>query len=215
MKTRRLLKIFISTCLIMILIVILVNWRSPDNQRAKLCQNSKMLTQIAVKNYDADGVKLRGGTFWRQVSLDSKKQLRIIIFPEALDSQTWSKFAKPSIQYIGKGGDDSWKEWLRPDYFYVLDVPPQATALAFGRLCYRNGDVEVESIKKIQEVSPGKIIINDKIYLAHPFPSPKINPSTIIVNAGSNYLDALGTQTEVYFTNVSLSPLPEKNQKRR
>ncbi|MFH7027511.1 MAG: hypothetical protein ACHBN1_19455 [Heteroscytonema crispum UTEX LB 1556] len=118
-----------------------------------------------------------------------------------------------SIQYIGKGGDDGWQEWLRPDYFYLLQVPRQATGLAFGRLCYRNGDAEVEFIKKLKQIFTGKIIINDKIFLSHSSPLPTINPSTVIVNTGSNELDSLGTQTDVYFTTASLSTTPEKHKK--
>ncbi|WP_256973608.1 hypothetical protein [Nostoc sp. T09] len=169
-----------------------------------MCHSSKTLTQIAVKNYDNSGVKFRDGTYIIKVSLSGKKELKVIIFPKALSSQTWSKVPQSSIQYIGKGGDDSWQEWLHPDYFYLLTVPPQATGLAFGRLCYRNGDVDVESIKKLKQISSGKIIINDKIYVLHSSPLPTINPYSVIVNTGSNYRDTLGTQTEVYFTTDKL-----------
>ncbi|WP_225895757.1 hypothetical protein [Dendronalium phyllosphericum] len=118
--------------------------------------------------------------------------------------QIWLKVSPSSIQYIGKGGDDSWQEWLRPDYFYLLQVLPQVTALAFSRLCYRNGDVKVESLKKLKQISSRKVIINDKIYLSVSSPLPKINPDSVIVNTGSNRLDTLGTQTEVYFTRENL-----------
>jgi hypothetical protein len=101
---------------------------------------------------------------------------------------------------LAKVVDGTWQEWLRPDYFYLLAVPPQATGLAFGRLCYRNGDVDVESIKKLQQVSYRKIVINDKIYLSHTSSLTKKNPYHLIVNTGSNHRDSLGTQTEVYFT---------------
>lgn len=199
-KIHRIVKIFIPICLALICIIVLVSFQSPDNKRANLCRTTKPLTQIKVNRYDVNGIKLRGGTFTRKVSFDSTKELKVIIFPEALSTQIWSKVSPSSIKYIGKGGDDSWKEWLRPDYFYLLEVPPQATALAFGRLCYRNGDVEVESIKKLKQISSGKIIINDKIYLSVSSPRPTINPYTVIVNTGSNRRDTLGTQTEVYFT---------------
>jgi hypothetical protein len=204
MKFHRLLKIFIPTSLIFISIVVFNNFQAPDKKRANFCRMAKLLTEILVKNYDADGVKLRGGTFFRKVAFD-KKKLKIIIFPEALSPQNWSKVPQSSIKYVGKGGDNGWQEWLRPDYFYLLEVPPQATGLAFGRLCYRNGDAEVESIKNIKQVSPGKTIINHKIYLSHSSSLPTTNPFTVIVNTGSNKLDSLGTQTEVYFTTTELT----------
>lgn len=200
MKVHRHLKTFIPISLIVILIIVVTNFQSPDNKRAKICRSAKPLNQIEVKSYDINGVKLRGGTFFRKVALDSKKELKIIIFPEALSPEVWSKVPQSSIQYIGKGGDGDLQEWLRPDHFYLLEVPPQATGLAFGRLCYRNGDAEAKSINKLKVISPGKITINDKISLSHSSPLPKINPYTVIVNTGSNPLDSLGTQTEVYFT---------------
>jgi hypothetical protein len=198
------LKIFILICLTSLGIIILVNFQSPDNKRANLCRTAKPLTQIKADRYDVNGVKLRGGTFTRKVFFNSTQELKVIIFPEALSWQIWSKVSPSSIQYIGKGGDDSWQEWLRPDYFYLLQVPPQATALAFGRLCYRNGDVEVESIKKLKQIYSGKVLINDKISLSVSSPLPTINPDSVIVNTGSNRLDTLGTQTEVYFTRENL-----------
>jgi hypothetical protein len=205
MKFHRLLKIFIPASLIFIGITVFNNFQAPDTKRLNFCRMAKSLTQIEAQNYDADGVKLRGGTFFRKVSLENKKEVKIIIFPEALSSKQWSKFPQSLIQYIGQGGDNGWQEWLRPDYFYLLEVPPQATALAFGRLCYRNGDAEVESIKNLKQVSPGKIIINNKIYLSHSSPLPNINPFTVIVNTGSNKLDSLGTQTEVFFRTIGIS----------
>ncbi|OUL20221.1 hypothetical protein BV375_31305 [Nostoc sp. 106C] len=204
MKFHRLLFTCIPICLILICIIVCAAFQLPGNQRTKLCDSTKTLTQIAVKNYDDSGVKLRDGTYIIKVSLAGKKQLKVIIFPKALSPQTWSKVPQSSIQYIGEGGDDSWQEWLRPDYFYLLTVPPQATGLAFGRLCYRNGDVDVEFIKKLKQISSGKIIINNKIYISHSSPLPTINPYTVIVNTGSNYRDSLGTQTEVYFTTDKL-----------
>lgn len=165
-----------------------------------MCHPSKRLTQIEVKNYDDYGVNWREGTYDAKLSLFGNKKLKVFIFPKALSAQIWSKVPQSSIQYLGKGGDGTWQEWLRPDYFYLLAVPPQATGLAFGRLCYRNGDVDVESIKKLKQVSHRKIVINDKIYLSHSYSIPTMNPYSVIVNTGSNQLDSLGTQTEVYFT---------------
>ncbi|BAZ39226.1 hypothetical protein NIES4101_51780 [Calothrix sp. NIES-4101] len=211
MKVPKTLQIFIPICLATIGIVVFFSLRSLDNhQRAKVCEPDKLLTQKEVKNYDQNGIKLRGGTFFRKVILKNKKELKIIIFLEALSPQKWSKVPQSSIQYIGKGGDGNWQEWLRPDFFYALDVPTAATGLAFGRLCYRNGDAEVESIKNINQISPGKITINNKIDLSHSSPLPKIHPYTVIVNTGSNYRDSLGTETEVYFSTDTLSSLPEK-----
>jgi hypothetical protein len=210
MKANRLLKTFIPVCLTLICIIVFVSFQSPNNKRAKFCRSAKPLTQIKVKNYNANGVKLRGGTFFRKVLLDSKKELKVVIFPEALSPQTWSKIPQTSIQYIGKGGDGNWQEWLRPDYFYLLEVPPEATGLAFGRLCYRNGDAEVESIKNLKKISSDKIVINNKMHLSHSSPLPTINSYTVIVNTGSNRLDSLGTQTEVYFTKENFKTIVSK-----
>ncbi|AFY43087.1 hypothetical protein [Nostoc sp. PCC 7107] len=204
MKIHRLWKTFVLICLTLICLIIWNNFQSPDYQRAKFCHSTKPLTEIQANNYDNLGIYWHSGTFIRKVSLDDIGEIKVIIFPRGLSPQTWSKIYSSSIQYIGKGGDNSWQEWLRPDYFYLLEVPQQATALAFGRLCYRNGDVEVESIKKITPTSLGNISVNDKIYLSHLYPLPKVNSSTVIVNTGSNRQDTLGTQTEVYFTTVKL-----------
>lgn len=205
MKVHRLLKIFALICLSALCLVVWANFQSPDSKRANFCRTAKPLTEIQVNYYDDLGIYWHSGTFTRKVFLDGKGQIKVIIYPRGLSPQTWSKISPSSIQYIGKGGDASWKEWLRPDYFYLLEVPTKATALAFGRLCYRNGDVEVQSIKKLKKMLLGKLIINDKINLSYLNPLPKINSSTVIVNTGSNRLDTLGTQTEVYFTTANIS----------
>ncbi|WP_242062212.1 hypothetical protein [Nostoc punctiforme] len=184
--------------------IVLINLRSPDDKRLDFCSSLKSLNQIEVKDYDNNGIKWRQGTFTTKVSFGDRQELKVIIFPEALSPKIWSTVSQSSIQYIGDGGDNNWREWLSPDYFYLLAVPPKTTALAFGRLCNRNGDVEVEPIKKLQNISPTKIIINDKIYLSVSSPLPAIKPYTVIVNTGSNRLDTLGTQTEVYFTKENL-----------
>ena len=196
-------------CLTLVCSIFFASFPSQNHQRTNLCHSTKLLTQIEVNNYDFHGVKFRDGTFSIKVSLDAKRELKVIIFPKALSPQTWSKVPQSSIQYLGKGGDDTWQEWLRPDYFYLLAVPPQATGLAFGRLCYRNGDVDVESIKTLKQISPKKMIINHKIYLSLPSQLPKIYPYNVIVNTGSNRLDTLGTQTEVYFTTKNLNIDPD------
>ncbi|BAY76803.1 hypothetical protein NIES25_32610 [Nostoc linckia NIES-25] len=206
MKIHRLGKIFIFIFLgfISILLLLLVNLRSPDYRRLDFCNSLKPLNQIEVKDYDNNGIKSRQGTFTTKVSFGGRQELKVVIFPKALSPKIWSTVSQSSIQYIGNGGDNNWREWLSPDYFYVLAVPPQTTALAFGRLCNRNGDVEVEPIKKLQKISPTKIIINDKIYLSVSSSLPTIKPYSVIVNTGSNSLDTLGTQTEVYFTKENL-----------
>ncbi|MBD2613507.1 hypothetical protein H6G94_19880 [Nostoc punctiforme FACHB-252] len=204
MKVHRLGKIFVFIFLVFISMIVLINLRSPDDKRLDFCSSLKSLNQIEVKDYDNNGIKWRQGTFTTKVSFGDRQELKVIIFPEALSPKIWSTVSQSSIQYIGDGGDNNWREWLSPDYFYLLAVPPKTTALAFGRLCNRNGDVEVEPIKKLQNISPTKIIINDKIYLSVSSPLPAIKPYTVIVNTGSNRLDTLGTQTEVYFTKENL-----------
>jgi hypothetical protein len=204
----------VQTIIVISLVLIIIQawfiWQIPDTKRAKFCTNAQPLTQVKVQNYDANGVRFRQGTFTRKVAIKNEREIKIIIFPQALAPKTWIRIPQSSIKYIGKGGDNSWKEWLRPDYFYLLTVPTQATALAFGRLCYRNGDVEVESVKQVKQRFWGRIIINNEINLSVPFLQPRINQDSIIVNTGSNRLDILGTQTEVYFT-VQNIKLDEKS----
>jgi hypothetical protein len=203
---------FIFICLTLGSIIVFARFTTPNHQRTNLCHSTKLLTQIKVSNYNFNGVKLRDGTFTKKVTLDTQRELKIIIFPQALASSTWSKLPDSSIQYLGKGGDNTWQERLRPDYFYLLTVPSKATGLAFGRLCYRNGDVEVESIKKLKTLSAKKIIVNHKIYVDISSQLPQNYANTVIVNTGSNKLDTLGTQTEVYFTTEKLH-IPLKSVK--
>ena len=183
--------------------------RIKQAKRADFCGKATALTQKKVDKYDKNGLKKRegagvkvdGGTMYRQVSLKTKPIVSVVIFPEALDGKTWSKVPQSSIKYIGKGGDgNSLREWLSPDYFYLLEVPEDAKGLAFGRLCYKNGDATPYSIKNLKEVGNNKISINNNIHLEHATPLPKINPAHILVNAGSNQKDSLGDATEVYFT---------------
>ncbi|MEB3216519.1 MAG: hypothetical protein VKN72_09845 [Nostocales cyanobacterium 94392] len=189
-----------------------------DNQlkktkRAEYCRNKQPLIQIKAEKYDKNGVtkrggagvKVDGGTFYRQVSFRNKPIVSVVIFPEALDGKRWLEVPQSSIKYLGKGGDgNSLREWLSPDYFYLLEVPENAKSLAFARLCYKNGDATVYSIKNWKQTGSNRILINDKIYLEHPTYLPKINPAHILVNAGSNQKDSLGDATEVYFTTEKL-----------
>jgi len=177
--------------------------------RAEFCSKTKPLTQVKTKKYDNNGLKERegaevkvdGGTFYRQVSFKSKPVVPVVIFPEALDGKKWGKVPQSGIKYLGKGGDgDNLREWLSPDYFYLVEVPGNAKGLAFGRLCYKNGDATVYSIRNWKQEENNKITINHKITLEHSTPLPKINPAHILVNTSSNQKDSLGDVTEVYFT---------------
>ncbi|AFY58895.1 hypothetical protein Riv7116_6568 [Rivularia sp. PCC 7116] len=183
--------------------------RVKQANRAEFCSKAKALTQVKVDKYDKNGIKERegagvkidGGTFYRQVSFKSKPVVPVVIFPEALDGKKWSKVPSAAITYIGKGGDgSSLQEWLSPDYFYLLEVPEAAKGLAFGRLCYKNGDATVYSIRNWKQLENNKISINNKITLEHPTPLPKINPAHILVNASSSPKDSLKDATQVYFT---------------
>ncbi|MEL6457447.1 MAG: hypothetical protein AAFX46_19645 [Cyanobacteria bacterium J06636_27] len=187
-------------------------------KRTEFCQKSKPLNKVKAKNYDKSGVKQRegpevkvdGGTFYRQVSFKSKPVVSVVIFPEALDINKWAKIPQSAIQYLGKGGNsDSLQEWLSPDYFYLLEVPSDAKGLAFGRLCYKNGDVTVYSIRNWKQLEDNKISINGKIHLEHTTPLPKINPAHILVNTSSNQKDSLGDAAEVYFTKQKVR-IPQK-----
>ncbi|MBW4641550.1 MAG: hypothetical protein KME23_00715 [Goleter apudmare HA4340-LM2] len=199
-KIIQILKVTSLTCISLTVFAYWQSFKSKDEKRVQFCQTTKSLTEIAVNQDDLDGVKYREGTIFTQVSLDANKKISVFVFPQALSAKTWSKATPSLIKYIGKGGDNNWREWLIPDNFYLLEVPTKATGLAFGRLCYRNGDVGVQTIKKLEQVSPNKILINDKSYISLPSPLPTINSSHIIVNAGSDRRDILGGKTEVYYT---------------
>ena len=180
--------------------------RVKQAKRAEFCRKAKPLNQVKAEKYDRNGIKERqetsnGGTFYKQVSFKTKPIVSVVIFPEALDPNTWAKLPQSAIKYIGKGGNgESLREWFSPDYFYLLEVPEGATGLAFGRLCYRKGDARVYSIKNWKQVGNNKISINGEINLQHPNPLPKINPAHIVVNVGTNQKDSLGDVTQVYFT---------------
>ncbi|GEM_PF-2805069 len=186
-----------------------------DNQtkkanRADLCRKAKPLTQSRVKDFDRNGVKERGGTFYRQVSFKSKPIVSVVIFPQALDAETWFKVPPTKIKYIGKRGDGkSLGQWFSPDHFYLVEVPDNTTALAFSRLCHQNSDVKVYSIRKWEQTGNNKISINNKISLEHATPLPKINPAHILVNAGSNKEDSLKDGTGVYFRTKNFR-IPQK-----
>lgn len=176
-----------------------------DNQskaakQAEICRKTKSLTQEKLKEYDRNGLKEGKGTFYQQVSFKTKPVVPVVKFPEALNGKKWSKVTQSSIKYIGKGGRKSLGEWFSPDYFYLLEVPSDAKGLAFGKLCYIDGNPAVYSIRKWKELENNKISINGKITLEHPTPLPKINPGHILVNTSSNQKDSLGDATEVYFT---------------
>jgi hypothetical protein len=208
MKIHKIIRIFIATSLISISLTVLVYWqslKSRDEQRAQFCQTAKSLTAIEVKQYDADGVKYRQGTRFSQLSLDINRKIPVFVFPQALSRNTWFPLASSSIKYVGQGGDNNWQDWLSRDNYYLLEVPEKATGLAFGRLCYRNGDVGVIAIKNLAKISPNKVVINHKIYLSVSSPLPLINSSHIIVNTGSDRRDILGENTEVYYTTEKIA----------
>lgn len=171
-----------------------------DNQaqaakRAGLCSEIKPLTQNKAEKYDRNGLKESEGTFYDQVSFKSKPVVSVVINPEALDGKKWSKVPQSAIKYVGKEN-----EWFNSNNFYLLEVPSDAKGLAFGRLCYGDGDATVDSIRNWKQLENNKISINHKITLEHPKPLPKINPAHILVNIGSDEQDSLGGVTEVYFS---------------
>jgi hypothetical protein len=212
MKSGLIFKTLLLTALIAVIVTCVKLFhdnRIKQAKRVEFCREKKLLTQVKAEKYDNNGVKKRegakvkvdGGTFYRQVSFKTKPVVSVVIFPEALDAKKWSKVPQSSIKYIGKGGDgNSLGEWLSPDYFYLLEVPDNAKGLAFGRLCYHNGDATVYSIRKWKETGSNKISINGKIHIEHSTSLPKINPAHILVNTGSNQKDSLGDATEVYFS---------------
>ncbi|HIK04024.1 MAG TPA: hypothetical protein IGS40_04825 [Trichormus sp. M33_DOE_039] len=203
MKTNRVVLILIVLSFISISFLIfwqINSWQVKDAKRVKFCSNAKSLTAIATDKYDANGVKYRGGTLFRKLSLQSDRTIPVVIFPQSLSAKVWLKFPQSSIYYLGRGGDKSWQEWLSSDHFYLLAIPPQVKGLAFSRLCYRNGDVGVQTIQKLEKLSPQKIVINQNIDISLTAPLPQINSSHILVNAGSDRRDILGGKTEVYFT---------------
>lgn len=203
MKTNRVVWILIVLSFISISFLIfwqINSWQVKDAKRVKFCANTKSLTVIATDKYDANGVKYRGGTLFRKLSLQPDRTIPVVIFPQSLSAKVWLKLPQSSIYYLGRGGDKSWQEWLSSDHFYLLEIPPQVKGLAFSRLCYRNGDVGVQTIQKLEKLSPQKIVINQNIDISLTAPLPQINSSHILVNAGSDRRDILGGKTEVYFT---------------
>ncbi|MCF4968304.1 hypothetical protein [Nostoc sp. CMAA1605] len=207
MKTNRFVQILVVVCVISIGFLVfwqINSWQVKDAKRVKICANTKSLTAIATDKYEANGVKYRGGTLFRKLALQSNRTIPVVIFPQSLSPQVWLKFPQSSIYYLGWGGDKSWQEWLSSDHFYLVEVPPQAKGLAFSRLCYRNGDVGVHTIQKLEKLSPQKIVINNNIEISLNQPLPEINSSHIIVNAGSDRRDFLGGKTEVYFTTTEI-----------
>lgn len=201
MKIRQLSIATTSIALILVFATTWLNYQSKQHQRSQFCHNTKPLTTVKAKKYDLNGVKHRQGTFLRTIALNNKQKISVVIFPDALSLSKWKKLSLSSISYIGSGGDGkNWQEWLSPDLYYLLVLPRQTTALAFARLCYRNGDVTVEPVNKVENISPNKLIINGKIALADPQVIPKVDRAYLVVNAGSDRRDTLGTQTEVYFT---------------
>ncbi|MDZ7961329.1 MAG: hypothetical protein RMY34_26190 [Aulosira sp. DedQUE10] len=200
MRIQHIIRNAIAIIIILYAAKVYIDFQSKQNQRSQFCSSAKPLTEIEVKEYEANGIKLRQGTFFHKILVNNQK-LSIVVFPEALSDKIWQKLPLSSIQYISSGGDaDSLQEWLSPDYYYLLQVPTQATGLAFAKLCYRNGDVTVYPVNKVQKVSANKIVINDKINLANPQIIPKVNQSYVVVNAGSDRRDTPGSETEVYFT---------------
>jgi hypothetical protein len=203
MKIRQISIATIGVAVILVFATIWINNQSKQNQRSQFCQDRKPLTALKTQKYDFNGVKHRQGTFLRTISLNNQQKISVVIFPNALSSSRWKKLTSSSIQYIGSGGDgDSWQEWLNPDYFYLVAVLPGTTALAFARLCYRNGDVTVSPVNKVKQIPTNKLVINNKIILTltNPKVIPKVDRSYLVVNAGSDRRDILGSQTEVYFT---------------
>ena len=212
MKSSLIFKVLLATTLLGLIGASLKIFN--DNQlkkanRPEYCRDKTPLAENKLKKYDKSGVKRRegedvkvnGGTMYRQVSFKTKPVVSVVIFPEALDGKIWSKVPQSAIKYIGKGGDrNSLREWFSPDYFYLLEVPEGAKGLAFGRLCEKNGDATVYSIRKWEQTGNNKISINSKIHLENSKTLPKINSSHILVNTGSNQKDTLGEATEVYFT---------------
>ena len=138
-------------------------YQANRTRRFEACQSVPPLTSVRPDDYDIDGIKQRQGTFLRQVSVEGEA-FPVIVFPAALFDKRWYRLSTDHIHYLGKGGEAGWRDRISPDRYYLVDIPENATALAFSRLCYRNGDVGVLENKSLELVESGFLsIINSKL----------------------------------------------------
>lgn len=179
--------------------------------RSQTCIIEQNLTAVEVNDYDPNGITAHKNTFVRKIPIPQRQErIPIVVFPEAVSADTWEPLPSHNLSYLGKGGEENWHDWISPDHYYLLDIPQSATALAFSRLCYRNGDVGFDKNNRF-EVRPSHpligsfskkaIVINERITIKAPrLPSERSRNFPILVNAGSDKRDALITQTHVYYT---------------
>lgn len=183
----------------------------PQSGRSQTCIAEQKLTAMEVNGSESNGVTFHKSTFVRQIPIPRRKErVPIVVSPEALSADIWQPLPTENLRYLGKGGEGNWHDWLSPDHYYLLNIPKSATALAFSRLCYRNGDVgfdknnrfEVEpSNSSTDKLSGHTVVINERITIKAPtLPSERSRNFPILVNAGSDKRDALITQTNVYYT---------------
>jgi len=186
-------------------------WHGLSYRESQTCITEQKLTAINVTDYGPNGIVSHKNTFVRKIPIPRRKErVPIVVFPQALSGETWQPLPAENIRYLGKGGEENWHDWISPDHYYLLNIPESATALAFARLCYRNGDVGFDKNNRFEvrptesvtgRLSHKTVVINQRITIKAPeLPSERSRNFPILVNAGRDKRDALITQTPVYYT---------------
>ena len=191
--------------------------KAAQQQQAASCIAEKPLAKDTVTILQSHGVLPRDNTFIRRMPLASR-EVPIVVFPKGLSTDVWQPLPNDTMSYVGVGGEKGWKDVLRPDHYYLLNVPAEATALAFSRLCHRNGDVGFTLNHGTDPVAVWPIIgslfqrnvsVNNVIKIkAKAVPPAAVRQWPLLINAGSHAKDTLGDPTEVYYTTKPIT-LPE------
>lgn len=173
------------------------------------CIASTPLTQWEVFSTHTHGIRPHNDTIIRRLPLETG-ELPVVMFPKALEGNIWQPLPADNIHAVGAGGEDTWKDVISPDNYYLIDVPEGTTGMVFSRLCHRNGDVGVSLNQTLEPKSVWPVIghlfqrnltINQDITVrSSELPSALVSQFSLVVNAGSHRRDGIGQQTEVYYT---------------
>ncbi|MEO1634456.1 MAG: hypothetical protein AAFS04_05150 [Cyanobacteria bacterium J06631_9] len=173
------------------------------------CIASTPLTQWEVFSTHTHGIRPHNNTIIRRLPLETG-ELPVVIFPKALEEDIWQPLPADNIYAVGAGGENTWKDAISPDNYYLIDVPEGTTGMVFSRLCHRDGDVGVSLNQTLQpkavwpiigHLFQRNLIINHNITVkASELPSASASQFSLVVNAGSHGRDAIGQQTQVYYT---------------
>ena len=182
------------------------------------CLASNPLTNGEVPAIRTHGIRPHNNTTIRRLPLGSG-ELPIVIFPKALSAEIWQPLPTENIYLVGAGGEDLWRDVVTPDNYYLVDVPEGTTGVVFSRLCHRDGDVSVSLNQMLQPKATWSVAgslfkrnltINHRVTVkSNNPPSDLVSQFPLVVNAGSHQHDALGQQTEVYYTTKPIT-IPEE-----